>query len=75
MNIQVKDKISFEILEDGVVTVSCEGISGENHLEAEQLIAATFEELGGERKLLYRKPHSHHGHGHTHTHSHATVRA
>jgi hypothetical protein len=73
MSMQVRDKISFEILEDGTITCNTDAISKENHLEADELVNTTFEELGGERKILYRKPHSHDGHGHTHTHS--TVRA
>ena len=65
---QVRDKISFEILEDGTITCNTDAISKENHLEADELVNTTFEELGGKREVLYRKPHSHDGHGHTHVH-------
>ena len=74
MNIKAEDRISMRILEDGTISVSTDAISAENHVQAEELINSTFEELGGERQVVQRKPHLH-PHGHTHRHVHQGVKA
>lgn len=67
MSLKVANEVTFTVLEDGTVSVDTDEFDEEVHLEAEQLIDAVFDELGGERKILRRKPHKH-GHGHVHTH-------
>lgn len=71
----VKNRIEFTILEDGVISVSTNAFGAkEVHQEAEELLNETFKELGGERKVVLKKPHTH-APGVVHTHSHATVKS
>ena len=66
-----KDEIDIKILEDGAISVDTESFTdGEVHYQAEQFLKETFDELGGDKKVLKRKPHTH-AHGHTHTHQHS----
>ena len=62
MSIQTINEIRMRVEADGVVTVDTGAFTKEVHLEAEQLIDSTFEALGGERKVVYRKPHDHQSH-------------
>jgi hypothetical protein len=73
MNIQANDRIEMEILADGVISISTDSISEENHVQAQELVDSTLEAIGGERKTEH-KPHFH-KHGHVHTHSQNQVRA
>jgi len=42
------DIIDIEILEDGMLSVKTEGISGTNHKSADELLEGLFELAGGE---------------------------
>jgi hypothetical protein len=42
-----QDNIHFEILEDGTISVTTDGISGTNHLSADKLLAQLGELMGG----------------------------
>jgi hypothetical protein len=60
------DKIKYEILEDGTLSVETEGISGKNHMSADELLASIQKALGGKTKIKLKV-----GHAMSHSHSHA----
>ena len=67
------DIIQWEILKDGTISLKTPGISGENHVSADELLKSLADCMGGEvtREKLnpsYRPPHQH-GQGH-HVHQH-----
>ena len=67
MNIQAQDRVEIDILADGVISISTSAISAANHVEAQELVDSTLEEVGGPRNTVHT-PHFHpHGHVHTHT--------
>ena len=73
MNIQAQDRVECEILADGMISISTNSVSEANHVEAQELVDSTLEEVGGPRNTVH-KPHSHQ-HGHVHTHTQGQVRA
>jgi hypothetical protein len=66
------DIMEIEILEDGAIKVLTGKISGGNHLNAEHLIQAVKEDMGGklDRKSRGKETHYHHDHTHEHRHEH-----
>ncbi len=73
------DKIQYEILEDGTISIVTDEVSGVNHRSADELLKELFETVGGEvtsrkrTKLEVSKSlqgalaaHTHDGHTHTH---------
>lgn len=67
-----RDEIGWTILEDGTVSVDTGAFSETTHEEAGELLKGVFEDLGGEVKVIERKPHDHQQ---GHTHVHPTVKA
>jgi hypothetical protein len=69
------DSIAFEILEDGTISTKTSGISGTNHVSADELLAGLAELTGGPHTSKQREdvkvPLHHHSHDHKHQHSHA----
>jgi hypothetical protein len=66
-----QDVISWEILEDGTISLKTPGISGENHVSADELLETIAKNVGGEVKIEKLKPdykpkmvHGHHHHVH-----------
>ena len=49
-----QDAIHFEILEDGTISVTTDGISGTNHLSADKLLSQLGEFMGGEVNIKKR---------------------
>lgn len=62
------DKIRYEVLEDGTITIDTEGISGKNHLSADQMLEALAEMIGGKVEVKHK-----HGHLAAHSHSHGDI--
>lgn len=64
----MQDVISWEILEDGTISLKTPGISGENHVSADGLLEAIAKNAGGEVKIEKLKsdyrPKMVHGHSH-----------
>jgi hypothetical protein len=61
------DKIRYEILEDGTLSVETEGISGKNHMSADE--ASIQNALGGKTKITLKVGHAMaHVHHHDHVH-------
>jgi len=63
------DKIKYQILEDGTLSVETEGISGVNHMSADELLAGIQKALGGKTKVKLKVGHAI-AHNHTHDHVH-----
>lgn len=72
-----QDRIEWEILEDGTISVKTPGISGTNHVSADQLLKEIAKMAGGEHKKTKRLDrfatnpiaaalHEHSADGHTH---------
>lgn len=65
-------EISWEILEDGTVSVDTEDLSGPNHYAADELLKELSESLGG--VTVVKKKHKFHVHhdlsGALHEHTH-----
>jgi hypothetical protein len=58
------DRIKWQIEEDGTITVTTDGVSGENHLSADQLLDEIERLSGNRRETKARKKHVHrHVHG------------
>ena len=65
------DKIKYEILEDGTVTIDTDQISGPNHLSADELLRQLSDLLGGGVEVRHKKSSLHqHSHSHDHDHHH-----
>jgi hypothetical protein len=67
------DKIEYEILEDGVLSVKTDAISATNHMSAEKLLETIFDMVGGDvqvQKWEHSHLHLEHGHSHAHDHGH-----
>ena len=65
------DKIRYEILEDGTLSVETDQISGKNHMSADELLASIQRALGGKTDIREKQGHVHaHAHGHSHAHGH-----
>ena len=60
------DSIQIEILPDGTVKVTTDGVSAPNHLSAEQFLRAMSRMLGGDVNKVKRPQ------VHQHTHHHVT---
>jgi len=58
------DTIKWEILEDGTVSITTDGISGTNHVSADELLESLGDMLGGDVKIEERKGHIHKHRGH-----------
>ena len=54
------DKINIEVLEDGQIKITTEGISQANHCSADELIEMIEKMLGGKRETKKTR----HGHNH-----------
>jgi hypothetical protein len=59
-----KDKIAFEVLEDGTISITTDKISVQRHVSADQLLKGVKELAGGKwetqkRKQKYAFEHSH----------------
>lgn len=61
------DKIKFEILEDGTLSVTTDEISGPNHMSADEFLNLVESLTGGPSTTKHREGHS------THTHRHGNV--
>ena len=70
-----QDMITYEILEDGTISVTTDQISGVNHVSADRLLKQLFELVGGEVTCRKRTrlevgavihEHAHGDHVHTH---------
>jgi hypothetical protein len=59
------DIIDIEILEDGSLRISTDAISAGNHRQADDLLKALSQLMGGKTTIKQKS-----GHRHTHTHSH-----
>jgi len=73
-----KDKLNIEILPDGTLKITTDGVSMANHMSAEALLRMANTIMGGETKRVRRidanidLTASYHDHIHDgHTHSHA----
>ncbi len=62
------DKITFEILEDGKVSISTDKISDKHHANADDLLKELQEMLGGQVKIEKKK-----GQVHQHTYKKQTI--
>lgn len=58
------DRMTLTVLEDGTAKVETDGISGANHVQAENLLAQFTKLMGGEAHDAKRKQ----AHGHRHQH-------
>jgi hypothetical protein len=56
---KMTDSIQYEILEDGTISVTTDGISGTNHKSADELLEGLADLLGGPVKIKKRKGHVH----------------
>lgn len=63
------DRIKFEILDDGTLSIQTDAISKQNHMSADELLDGLTDVLGGDRTVTPRRAIQHH---HLHTHSHET---
>jgi hypothetical protein len=63
-------KIAFEILEDGTISIKTDGVPGEHHSAADDLLSDVQKLSGGERATRSRGPKKY---IHTHTHEHVHV--
>ena len=62
------DKMMFEILEDGTITISTDAVSGKNHKNADDFMNA-IEDLAGGKRFTKKKGKMHtHGQGVPHCH-------
>jgi len=66
----MNDSISWEILEDGTVTITTDQISRQNHLSADELLEKLADMLGGPVKIEERRGHVHKHRGVVHQHRH-----
>ena len=65
------DKMVIEILEDGTISISTEGISGQNHVSADKFINEIESAAGGGRETVKKRAvHSHEVNGVKVKHSH-----
>jgi len=62
------DKINWKIEEDGTITITTDGVSGENHMSADELLDEIESLAGNERQTKERKKHVHRTHAHSHDH-------
>jgi len=60
-----QDKMTLTILDDGTAKIEVEGISGANHVAADQLVKF-FAGLMGGQLTIHKAPAAH---SHTHTHA------
>lgn len=58
------DVIKWEILEDGVISIETDRISGKNHQSADELLEQLARMMGGDVTVRHKK-----GHIHSHHHS------
>lgn len=63
------DRIKWDILEDGTVTIETDKVSGQNHLSADELLKQLAEVLGGGVKIKFKEGHAI-AHAHSHDHNH-----
>ena len=62
-----QDKMTLTILEDGTAKIEVEGISGANHVRADQLVRFFAGLMGGPLQI-HKAPGSTHSHTHSHAH-------
>jgi len=58
------DRIKWQIEEDGTITIETDGVSGQNHLSADQLLDEIESLAGNQRQTKERKKHVHRHHHH-----------
>lgn len=63
-------KINWEILEDGTISISTDGVPGEHHKAADELLDEIQQLTGGERTVTKKKGPKVRHHHHTHDHVH-----
>ncbi len=63
------DIIEVEILEDGTISVTTQGISGTNHISADQLLDEIETAAGGKRVTNSRPDKKQHVHKKHHVHA------
>ena len=63
------DIIEVEILDDGIISIKTEGISGTNHVSADGLLNEIEEAAGGVRTSTKRKDKKRHMHVHKKVHA------
>lgn len=63
------DKMTLTILEDGTAKIEVEGISGANHVRADQLVKFFAGLMGGPLQI-HKAPGGVHAHTHAHDHEH-----
>ena len=64
------DTIRWEILEDGTVSITTDGISGTNHKSADELLESLADMIGGDVVIEKRKGHVYKHRGRTMQHEH-----
>lgn len=58
-------QMTIEVLPDGEIKITTEGLQGEHHTSADQLIKLIHLMAGGNRETIANKKHGHHHHHHT----------
>lgn len=66
-----EDRMVFDILDDGTIKVTVDGISGANHSNADALVGAVAKLAGGKTSVRRRSDQRHE---HTHEHSHVRIK-
>jgi len=66
------DRIEYEILEDGTISIKTNKVSAVNHQSADDLLDMLEELTGGTREIKSLKEHVH-THEHIYVHSHGHV--
>lgn len=62
------DKMKMEILDDGTITVTTDGVSGKNHKSADEFLEMLEEMTGGEHNTKKRAHDHKHKLGVPHSH-------
>ena len=62
------DKMTMEILDDGTITVTTDGVSGKNHKSADEFLEMLEDMTGGGRTTKKRAKAHKHKHGVPHSH-------
>jgi len=69
----MSDRIKYEILDDGTISITTDAVSGQNHKSADELLDEIESVMGGQRVTKARPGHEGHARLHAHggkVHSH-----
>lgn len=69
---QNTDTMQIEVLPDGTIKTTTDGVSGANHANAEEFLRFVARMAGGESTRTRRTDVHAHTHSHTHTHDGVT---